>query len=389
MSGESLDDTTTLFNPSSYSSNPDKVLQKLLMSRSVEAHRHLLMILYHMPFDISVEDFDTIRAPLKNLALTADMYGSYPLVGPHIDRQLLPFKSSETALKTCIDFPSELIEFAVLVRSDWIFKHTFVHLLSRPSVWNDHHTALDSMGLGSLFSRKAEAFLDDVKELALHFLTFPYESTNWPMKLAEYSLRSISAELYRTINERNCTTFRWIQIVRFLATSNDLRLKTTELPNLVEGKHTQREISLIEKSIKCHILASKCCTTLFLANPTNVDTMCQPGAGTNIAPLVCFEITDDDLPWKNASSWVYDRFIFRGPFHRPYLELTRGSGLGCSLLAPPQDESSSHILDSLVANEPNDLASHTMSNDTDLTTEYPKLHLWNIEQFLETFSKHF
>ncbi|KAK5132769.1 hypothetical protein LTR08_008654 [Meristemomyces frigidus] len=131
--------------------------------QSVRAHRDLLRILYHLAPGFSHESFDEAKASILQLATLADFYGCESIVELPVASHLR-FHYQAIVLETCVHHPVDMLEFAVAIKSDWVFKEAATNLVGRSNrFFGNAKERLLELGIADLMNTKRARFCERLR----------------------------------------------------------------------------------------------------------------------------------------------------------------------------------------------------------------------------------
>ena len=283
------------------------------LARSARAHKNLFEIFYARPLSISKSSFRRALTELQELVRVADYYACREAVDVHIRNHLLHYRYSLDLLKMCscnaengykyIEDALEMLEFSLETRCEWIFKAVMVHMLSSRCQWNEIWSGrMQGYKLKQLGESKA-AELQALKSTTLLRIMACTSSPSSEEVFIQQGVFIQQLGLMINSGVDDDRIFRCIANGRMPnGQSMTVRLKSTRNPIKKIAEKAKVRINLPFAAVydESHYLskAARIANEL-LTNPTNVCLSHQPDAGTDLAPLVCINITDDDLPWKS------------------------------------------------------------------------------------------
>ena len=268
--------------------------------RNATAHRLLLRLLYHIPVDLTLCSSGPLELYVKDLVDVADMYGCRDVIAQYIQRHLLYFKTNDVFLAECVNEPTQMLDFAVLLKCDWVFREVIIHLLSRPERYEVHKDAISEHGLEELCQRKMKELQIRILEVANDIMSSTAIASSTTTKACEigkyYYQQRIALCMRAWLKDRPSFVFRALGRGIIPMATSSLETSVGDFSyRFHEGERgTQTGYD------SCLALASAKAQEL-LQNPCSVSTKHQYQAGTHDAPLICINITDEELPWNRKS----------------------------------------------------------------------------------------
>ena len=264
----------------------------------VIAHRQLLRALYHMPLDLSTTPSDFVERNLKDFVRIAEMYECRSVVDPPLQKHLIHFKTSDTWLARCVQDPARMLELALMTKCNWMFIEVFAHLISDIKHWNFNKSLAQKYQLERLFEEKTSAHQAVLKNTALRMVTeIGICSGNHSdgETIARLFFHQQMASLMKiSLSDVPSRVFR--------------KLAAKEMPSLGTGSmETLRQFSAYfgrghftdcKEAYGRLLTEASLIANHLLVNQCHVSTKFQKGSGTDLAPLLCFTISEDELPWN-------------------------------------------------------------------------------------------
>ncbi len=272
----------------------------------IDAHKQLFALLYHLPLSISNTDFLEARTPLEALVTVADMYGCFAIAEHQVNNHLLHFRANRGLYDECWKNIQQMLDFAVKVRSAWIYKQVMVHILNSP----DPSKLLGSdLGLFKgifLVKSKREALIGEIKtvnqdillrtgykqgegadETPTVMLARAYFRDWFSQKVSKHQCPPLQrgyAKVYRLIRaEMTPPEFKVEKWLKQAGQSEKIKID--------DFMHELQE---------CFTSAGELIKPL-MANPNEVNENYGPDADSFEAPLVCIPFSDYELPWRESS----------------------------------------------------------------------------------------
>ena len=269
---------------------------------SILAHKQLLRALYHVPFDLPKDPSDSVERTLKDLVAITDMYECRSVVDLSIQTHLLHFKTNETFLARCVRNPAEMLDFAILTRCNWMFVEVFVHLLSNDSLWDHHQTIIRKHGLERLFERKIASYQSLVKDVVLRIVSTVgvcHDTESYEVNIGRMFFQQQLAALLQ-----NRFTDSPVLVIEALVNKKLLQFEYGWLASLetFTNRFAKGRIAESKKAYKDCLAEASVIASELLVNPCKVDTKFLDGACSPITRLLCFTITEDELPWNQKLS---------------------------------------------------------------------------------------
>ena len=103
--------------------------------KCLEAHQNMLRVLYHVPPAFSRSHFQVAKTSKPQLARTADMYGCESVAQIYIENDLHLHRVE--VQDRCNAEPLDMLNFAVKLKSDWIFMEAATNLIGRDRAFYD------------------------------------------------------------------------------------------------------------------------------------------------------------------------------------------------------------------------------------------------------------
>ena len=266
----------------------------------IDAHIHLLGLIYHKPMALPKASFIDIKGPLESIMTVADMYGCSSVAATHLESYLSSFKHNLGVSKECYRNVPGMLEFSTKLRSAWLFQETMIYAVndSRSSgeiSGNPNVSFLIEMKRTELMSGIAsvdQQILSHVgysqgEENMIHILARAY-FRDWfihKLKKRGLNLRPGYAKVYRRIQRRKVPTIKKFQI--FLKKA--ARPESVSLP------------AFCGAVLDCFSQALPYLAGLVSSSTVKYDILGENTGGLN-APLTCIDIREDEMPW-NFKAW--------------------------------------------------------------------------------------
>jgi len=130
----------------------------------------MLGTLYHARPRLSTVVSGGAKAYILVLAETARAYGCEHIVTPHIEYCL--YRQREHVSCSCASNSVKMLEIAVSIESDWIFKEAAINLIGQGHwVYTAAQLMLEELGVQGLFVRKRAEFIQNLRNCELEMLT--------------------------------------------------------------------------------------------------------------------------------------------------------------------------------------------------------------------------
>ena len=262
------------------------------------AHRQLLRALYHVPFDLPKDPSDLVERTPKDLVAITDMYGCRSVVDLSLQTHLLHFKTNDAFLARSVRDPAEMLDFAILTRCNWMFVEVFVHLLSNVSLWDHHQTIIRKHGLERLFERKIASYQSLLKDVVLRIVSTVgvcHDTESDEVNIGRLFFQQQLAALLQ-----NKFTDLPVLVIQALVNKKLMQFEYGWLRSL-ETFHSHFAKGRLAGSKKAYedcLTEASVIASELLVNPCKVDTKFLDGACSPITRLLCFTITEDELPWN-------------------------------------------------------------------------------------------
>lgn len=129
--------------------------------RCITAHQDVIGAIYHVKPSFTNLRFEAAKAAVQEMAKTAEIYGCTDVAKVHIDRYLSD--ALKEILELCASAPVSMLEVAMAVKSDWIFKEATTNLVGRSNRFFDGaQLQLQELELSEFMESKREELVEQL-----------------------------------------------------------------------------------------------------------------------------------------------------------------------------------------------------------------------------------
>lgn len=263
----------------------------------IDAHMHLLRLIYHKPLALPKASFMDVKGPLESIMTLADMYGCSTLATTHVENYLSNFKHSTDVFTECYKDMAGMLAFSVKVRSAWLFRETMMYAINDTRL---PHQISENPEIYILIEAKRDELMSKIasvnQQIMIHvgypkgedtmayILARAYFRDWFTHKLRKQGvgLSTGYAKVYRRIHRRKVPSVKKFQIF----------IEKTGQPESVSLP------AFCGAVLECFTQAAHYVYRLVICSTVRYSVLAQ-GSVAVIAPFTCTEIHDDELPWED------------------------------------------------------------------------------------------
>jgi hypothetical protein len=246
---------------------------------------------------------------MKALTEVADMYSCGQLVSGSIGTQLYKSFGSEL-LQQCIDYPVDMLELAMKVKCDWMFKEAATNLIGRArSVFEANLTRLEKLGLQDLFLEKRAQLRETLRELEWNLLVnVTLEKDSYEPSVVRYATSLLRDFISTSVRQDWGSTMGpgYARLYRLIKKGS----WKTEYPwPGIWSKFIARRCPADSLSTVLNDLNEQ--AARLLAPVVKDETLAKTAAGRRMdKPLTCVVIRDNELPWSSEGETTGHLSVF-------------------------------------------------------------------------------